>query len=1039
MTLRGMPERITLTKGELRAEFLPSGDLYALSRGSLALNGLRANPRDGAAGGIWLKKDGKYAPLTGIRSGGTVSAGPERLVVSGRALDTDYQASFFLTDSGWVWDVTLSGRGEGRVILGQDTGLADWGAVLTNELYAAQYVDHRIIETVRGKAVRSRQSMGDSHPVLLQGAAGAVVAEAGTDGLQFFGLDYKRTDEPAALAGPLKGGVLQGEFSYIALETAALDLAQAPHFQFYGALGEEAPGLQAVPADGLTRLEPVRLSDEYGGPLSARDLTEDELEALYAERELEERDDQGRLMSFFLPDGTHVVTQRKELACERPHGGIIQTMPDLYRVSTRLLSTTHYMYGVLGSHTVVGNTNMHKLDSVARGLLNVLKNSGCRLAVRVGGVLRLLTMPSVYETGFGSARWLYRLPEGDVDVTLCVSPDQPVSTLSVRGPEGTEYRLCDQLAAGEQEFTRDVSVRTLWGGRLARVEVDTPVYPGTHFDISLSPGAALSDDGVFFADGRPRNMTMLTVAARGDFSVTFSGSLTPGQSRLRAPVDASQARKAAVARLDTITRGARLQGLGEETDVLTHTLRWHAMCVLTHYSMPHGLEQPGGAAWGTRDICQGPFELFMTYGWFDLCRDIIRHVFSHQGETEWPQWFMFDAYPYAADECHGDVVFWPLKCLSRYILTTGDAGLLDEIVPYACDLPAEPLGRHVERALQGIRARMIGDTGLINYAGGDWDDTLQPARPELRDKLVSSWTVALCYQVLTELGKIGYKVDDVTARIERDFGRLLVRGDRIAGFAERTDDGTFRLLLHPDDRESGITCRLLPMTRAILAGLSRPEWMRESLRAIDDRLMCPDGVRLMDAPARYDGGVSHRFLRAEQAANVGREISLQYVHAHIRYAEAMARLGLGDRAWDALLRVAPPLIKNRVPNAMPRQGNLYFSSSEGDFPDRYEYARSFGRLREGTVPVKGGWRLYSSGPGIWTATLIGDVLGLKIGPDEAVVSPVLPASCDGLRLRVRLYGKTRTLTFRAAPEAAPLILRKDDKALSFTVFFTTKE
>ena len=48
----------------------------------------------------------------------------------------------------------------------------------------------------------------------------------------------------------------------------------------------------------------------------------------------------------------------------------------------------------------------------------------------------------------------------------------------------------------------------------------------------------------------------------------------------------------------------------------------------------------------------------------------------------------------------------------------------------------------------------------------------------------------------------------------------------------------------------------------------------------------------------YHGGTSTLFRRAESAANFGREIGLQYVHAHIRYIEALARIGRPDEAFD---------------------------------------------------------------------------------------------------------------------------------------------
>ena len=98
-----------------------------------------------------------------------------------------------------------------------------------------------------------------------------------------------------------------------------------------------------------------------------------------------------------------------------------------------------------------------------------------------------------------------------------------------------------------------------------------------------------------------------------------------------------------------------------------------------------------------------------------------------------------------------------------------------------------------------------------------------------------------------------------------------------------------------------------------------------------DKFYGPDGVRLMDKPAHYKGGVSTHFKRAEQASNFGREIGLQYVHAHIRFVEAMAKLGKSDEVWSGLEKINPVMIQDKVPNAERRQSNAYFSSSDGDF------------------------------------------------------------------------------------------------------------
>src|SRR5699024_2468490 len=130
--------------------------------------------------------------------------------------------------------------------------------------------------------------------------------------------------------------------------------------------------------------------------------------------------------------------------------------------------------------------------------------------------------------------------------------------------------------------------------------------------------------------------------------------------------------------------------------------------------------------------------------------------------------------------------------------------------------------------------------------------------------------------------------------------------------------------------------------------------------------------------------------RAEQAANFGREIGLQYVHAHIRYTEAMAKIGQRDQTWHALKTINPIKIRENVHNAELRQANAYFSSSDGNFRTRYESQKNFGKLKNGEVGVKGGWRIYSSGPGIYLNQLITTVLGVRIKEETLVFDPVLP-------------------------------------------------
>jgi cellobiose phosphorylase len=155
----------------------------------------------------------------------------------------------------------------------------------------------------------------------------------------------------------------------------------------------------------------------------------------------------------------------------------------------------------------------------------------------------------------------------------------------------------------------------------------------------------------------------------------------------------------------------------------------------------------------------------------------------------------------------------------------------------------------------------------------------------------------------------------------------------------------------------------------------------------------------MDRPLTYRGGPEVIFQRAESAAYFGREIGLMYTHAHLRYAQAMAVLGEAQEMWDALQVINPVAVTDRVPQASLRQRNAYFSSSDAAFRDRYQASAEWARAREGSVAVDGGWRIYSSGPGLYVNMVIAHALGVRRHFGERLVNPCLPASLRGLRLQ----------------------------------------
>lgn len=1075
MILKQQSEQIEFGCEDARYIFLKSGDIREFTNGPFMLNQFVGNPLDGSLNNIYLKilePHLKVYPLLGRASKSRVYQCGDSLVNEGTAGDVTYAVTFTFAPGGiWFWHVTLHGHGERvQLIYGQDVGVADKNAVRTNELYMSQYLDHFIHEGDLGYTVCSRQNQnqGGRFPYLQQGCLDRKIIGYCTDAMQFYGKSYRKTNRIEALYNePLKEKY-QFELSYIGLWTDvfALDGPQQTTFygifkptmetsvkaalymkdihQAYAAMNGDGGHIsdrsktsghpQAGEGDSCNKaLPPVALKAEFAGPYCSPEMSGPELDAWFPSRILEEYH-KGHLLSFFKEDHTHVVLQEKELLVERPHGNIITTLPEDRKIRKDLMTSTNFMYGLFHGQTAMGNTDSNRLLCANRGLLNILKYTGQRIYVKIGGQYHILTLPAVYETALNYSRWYYKIGDDMLMITADAMAKAPVMGLhgcSVKG-RSYEFIVTSQLAMGGAEFNEAIRAE-IDGAAVTISPVEDSgicqVYPKLQFRMEFPEGARISDDRIFYTDDAVRNGTLLCAAFTGStFSVRILGTMdgcwpqisdSSPEGELECYITFYEAFRRGLTlgfSRECSAQAPQRQAM-EKLNVLT---TWYIHNAFVHFYTPRGLEQCSGAAWGTRDVCQGPMELFLTTAHFELARETLLEVFAHQNidTMEWPQWFMFDHYPYMAGDCHGDVIFWPLKCLGDYLDATEDFGILDVEVPYRHNngtaTAPETVKAHAALALEAIRQRFTGGKDLISYAGGDWDDTLQPADPAMKKRLISAWTQALAYQTLSRLGTqlelsgdtaLGAQVLALSERIGEAFKQYLICDGVIAGFGCIGADGQLSYMLHPRDEDTGIHYRLLPLTRSIISGLVSKDQARANIKIIDEHLSFPDGVRLMDRPARYDGGVSHYFQRAEQAANVGREISLQYVHAHIRYIEAMAAYGDGERVFDSLMKIVPINIKDAVGHGALRQSNAYFSSSEGDFKDRYEYADKFDLLKTGEIPVKGGWRIYSSGPGIFLGRLIGNMLGIREKAHGLEIDPVLPAKLDGLTLDYECFGK----------------------------------
>jgi cellobiose phosphorylase len=199
-----------------------------------------------------------------------------------------------------------------------------------------------------------------------------------------------------------------------------------------------------------------------------------------------------------------------------------------------------------------------------------------------------------------------------------------------------------------------------------------------------------------------------------------------------------------------------------------------------------------------------------------------------------------------------------------------------------------------------------------------------------------------------------------------------------------------------------------------------------------DHLWGPDGARLFDRPLPYRGGVARLFQRAETSAFFGREIGLMYTHAHLRYAQMQAHVGDGRGLLRSLALAHPIQLRERLPQATLRQANCYFTSSDAAFRDRYEAEQGYARVAEGKVALDGGWRVYSSGPGIALALVVTSLLGLRREGSVLVLDPVIAPELDGLRAQVSALGRRIELEYRVGRHGyAPQVVSLNGRRLGF--------
>lgn len=1021
----------------LALETTDSGDPRRLDAGPLSLLQYPATEAASGPAGVHLRvrtaSGHSTRPLTGPTCAGRRLRDGTILTVHD-GLEARTRLHLAADGDAWEWEIRLRNLGgealEFDLLQTLDVALSDRDSIRRNEQYVAQYLDLTPLEIPADGdhpatlALAVRQNMpGPAQPWAVVGAHQAI-AQWGTDALQL--LD-ERTREGLDHSRELPSQRLQHEHTLAALRTApqSLEPGQEWSGSFWGFALEdhpEATGDQDLPLVQYmrqriqqSRPQPAVPSEDEGLSLPVSLLAAAPLlEVQEADRSQAEAlaggplrlvEEDGALLSAFSDRG-HLVTAAKERRVLRPHGHI-QQVHARGAADLDTVASTVWMRGVFCSQLTLGHASARPLTTVRRSYLGLDRSGGMRLLLRAAdGTWQLLSTPSLWLTEDAATHWVYLTEQ----LTLRISAEAGLGqgadvSIEVEGASGHGAELLLVVGSESERLALEVSA----DGEAVEV----------------------GDDTALFSDGHSRGTGLRTarldVAHRAEVRLRAGADAVAGAGESAAP--ASAAPSAGALPAPYAPRLPRLRGGGEEVAAVGESLRWLAQNASIHFRSPRGFEQYSGGAWGTRDVCQGPVGLLLATDEPAVLRGTLLAVMAaQQKDGSWPQWFDYlpgHTGPGLRD-AHGDVVYWPLHALGEYLAVTGDHGILEETAPWVGAEQMEApttVADHVSRAIDHLAAQRTEDPRLPAYGHGDWNDSLQPARPELAHHMCSTWTTELEITALTTLADAlaadsaarGSELEQrcrtlVSGAQEALREHLLVDGE-LAGYAI-LEGGRTEHLVHPQDQRTGLRHGALQMVHALADEILPPPEAAHHLALLREHLVGPAGLYLFDRPVAYHGGEMRVFQRAEAATFWGREVGLMYMHLHLRWIEALARLGETELLWDELLKAIPIGLEKRQSGARPRQANCYYSSSDFVFPDRVTASEHADAMFTDTFEFEGGWRVYSSGPGLLLRLVVEEILGLRRRGGRLEIDPVLPAALDGIETEVPYDGGMLTVRFR---------------------------
>ncbi|MCW1917507.1 DUF3131 domain-containing protein [Rhodobacter sp. KR11] len=339
---------------------------------------------------------------------------------------------------------------------------------------------------------------------------------------------------------------------------------------------------------------------------------------------------------------------------------------------------------------------------------------------------------------------------------------------------------------------------------------------------------------------------------------------------------------------------------------------------------------------------------------------------------------------------------WLGHCLADYIRVSGDALVLDQVVPFVTGPPLPlheadafytpeiagegTLRDHAARGLDMALA-LRGENGLPLIGTGDWNDGMN--RVGAGGRGTSVWLGWLLIQTLRAMAP---HVPDRAAD-------WLDQADRLTKAIEATawDGAWYRRGTYDDGSPLGAAeseeCHIdsLAQTWAVLSDAARPDRAAQAMQSLRERLIKDDRLLLFTPP--FDKGAADPgYIKAYPPGL--RENGGQYTHAALWAVLAEAHQGEGERA-AALFALLNPVNHALTPQAAAR----YRVEPYVVAADVYDAPGQQGR---------GGWTWYTGSAAWMLRAGVEGILGLTREGPMLRLKPCLPAHWPKVTLRLSL-------------------------------------